>query len=109
MIPQDYITEWRAQAPWVQDAQVEQDLVICRAGALTIAELAAAGVASILVPFPAAVDDHQTANAHWMADAGAAPSRASPARENGQFLCFLSIRYIIFQMYSLFSSQARPL
>ncbi len=31
MIPQDYITEWRAQAPWVQDAQVEQDLVICRA------------------------------------------------------------------------------
>ena len=31
MIPRDYITEWRAQAPWVQDSQVEQDLVICRA------------------------------------------------------------------------------
>ena len=39
------------------------DLVICRAGAMTVAELAAAGVASLLVPFPHAVDDHQTANA----------------------------------------------
>ena len=48
------------------------DLVICRAGALTIAELAAAGTASILVPFPHAVDDHQTANARFLADAGAA-------------------------------------
>ena len=48
------------------------DLVICRAGALTVAELAAAGVASVLVPFPHAVDDHQTANAAFLADAGAA-------------------------------------
>jgi len=48
------------------------DLVICRAGALTIAELAAAGVPSILVPFPHAVDDHQTANARFLANAGAA-------------------------------------
>lgn len=50
----------------------ECDLVICRAGALTIAELAAAGVASILVPFPYAVDDHQTANARFLSDKGAA-------------------------------------
>lgn len=48
------------------------DLVICRAGALTIAELAAAGVASILVPYPHAVDDHQVANARFLANAGAA-------------------------------------
>lgn len=48
------------------------DLVICRAGALTIAELAAAGAASILVPFPHAVDDHQTANGKFLSDAGAA-------------------------------------
>jgi UDP-N-acetylglucosamine--N-acetylmuramyl-(pentapeptide) pyrophosphoryl-undecaprenol N-acetylglucosamine transferase len=48
------------------------DLVICRAGALTVTELAAAGVASILVPFPYAVDDHQTHNARFLADAGAA-------------------------------------
>lgn len=48
------------------------DVVICRAGATTIAELAAAGVASVLVPFPFAVDDHQTTNARTLADAGAA-------------------------------------
>ena len=48
------------------------DLVICRAGALTIAELAAAGVASLLVPYPYAVDDHQTHNAALLADANAA-------------------------------------
>ena len=48
------------------------DLVICRAGALTVAELAAAGVASILIPFPFAVDDHQTHNARFLSDHGAA-------------------------------------
>lgn len=48
------------------------DLVVCRAGALTIAELAAAGVASVLVPFPHAVDDHQTHNARFLTEAGAA-------------------------------------
>ncbi|MES0873863.1 undecaprenyldiphospho-muramoylpentapeptide beta-N-acetylglucosaminyltransferase [Sinimarinibacterium thermocellulolyticum] len=48
------------------------DLVICRAGASTIAELAAAGVASVLVPYPHAVDDHQTRNAEYLRDAGAA-------------------------------------
>ncbi|MBP9219687.1 MAG: UDP-N-acetylglucosamine--N-acetylmuramyl-(pentapeptide) pyrophosphoryl-undecaprenol N-acetylglucosamine transferase, partial [Sterolibacterium sp.] len=48
------------------------DLVVCRAGALTVAELAAAGVASLLVPYPHAVDDHQTGNARFLANAGAA-------------------------------------
>ena len=48
------------------------DLVICRAGALTIAELAAAGVPAILVPFPHAVDDHQTANARFLVQVGGA-------------------------------------
>lgn len=48
------------------------DIVICRAGALTVAELSAAGVASILVPYPFAVDDHQTGNAQYLAEAGAA-------------------------------------
>ncbi|MEL0027864.1 MAG: undecaprenyldiphospho-muramoylpentapeptide beta-N-acetylglucosaminyltransferase [Perlucidibaca sp.] len=48
------------------------DLVICRSGALTVSELAAAGVASVLIPFPHAVDDHQTANARFLSDAGAA-------------------------------------
>ena len=48
------------------------DLVICRAGALTISELANAGVAAILVPYPYAVDDHQTANAAYLTNVGAA-------------------------------------
>jgi UDP-N-acetylglucosamine--N-acetylmuramyl-(pentapeptide) pyrophosphoryl-undecaprenol N-acetylglucosamine transferase len=48
------------------------DLVICRSGALTVAELACVGVASVLVPFPHAVDDHQTYNAKYLSDAGAA-------------------------------------
>jgi UDP-N-acetylglucosamine--N-acetylmuramyl-(pentapeptide) pyrophosphoryl-undecaprenol N-acetylglucosamine transferase len=50
----------------------EADLVVCRAGAVTVAELSAGGMASILVPFPYAVDDHQTANARFLADRGAA-------------------------------------
>ncbi len=48
------------------------DFAICRSGALTVAELAAAGVPAVLVPFPAAVDDHQTGNGRYLADAGAA-------------------------------------
>jgi len=44
------------------------DLVLCRAGALTIAELTAAGVGAILVPLPHAIDDHQTANARWLTE-----------------------------------------
>jgi UDP-N-acetylglucosamine--N-acetylmuramyl-(pentapeptide) pyrophosphoryl-undecaprenol N-acetylglucosamine transferase len=50
----------------------DADLIVCRAGASTIAELAAAGVASVLVPYPHAVDDHQTKNARFLADRGAA-------------------------------------
>jgi UDP-N-acetylglucosamine--N-acetylmuramyl-(pentapeptide) pyrophosphoryl-undecaprenol N-acetylglucosamine transferase len=50
----------------------EADLVICRAGAITVAELAAGGVASVLVPFPHAVDDHQTGNAKFLSARGAA-------------------------------------
>jgi UDP-N-acetylglucosamine--N-acetylmuramyl-(pentapeptide) pyrophosphoryl-undecaprenol N-acetylglucosamine transferase len=48
------------------------DLVVCRSGALTVAELCAVGLPALFVPFPGAVDDHQTANARPMADAGAA-------------------------------------
>lgn len=60
-----FITDMAGAYEWA-------DLVVCRAGALTVAELAAAGVASVLVPFPHAVDDHQTANARHLADAGGA-------------------------------------
>jgi len=60
--------------PYIEDmaeAYGWADLVLCRAGALTIAELSAAGVGSILVPYPSAVDDHQTANAAYLESAGA--------------------------------------
>lgn len=61
--------------PFIEDmaeAYGWADLVLCRAGALTVAELAAAGVAAILVPFPHAVDDHQTRNAEYLVKGGAA-------------------------------------
>lgn len=48
------------------------DLVICRSGASTVAEIAAAGVAALFIPYPHAVDDHQTKNARFLSDAGAA-------------------------------------
>jgi len=48
------------------------DIVVCRAGALTVSELAAAGVGALLVPFPAAIDDHQTRNGQWLESNGAA-------------------------------------
>ncbi len=61
--------------PFIEDmaeAYSWADLVICRSGALTVSELAAAGVGAILVPFPAAVDDHQTQNARYLVGEGAA-------------------------------------
>ncbi|MDX1253662.1 MAG: glycosyltransferase, partial [Oceanisphaera sp.] len=54
------------------EAYAWADLVVCRSGALTVSELAAAGVAALLVPYPHAVDDHQTANGNYLAQAGAA-------------------------------------
>jgi UDP-N-acetylglucosamine--N-acetylmuramyl-(pentapeptide) pyrophosphoryl-undecaprenol N-acetylglucosamine transferase len=53
-------------------AYAAADLVICRAGAMTVAEVACVGVASLLVPYPHAVDDHQTTNARFLADRDAA-------------------------------------
>ena len=47
------------------------DLVICRSGAMTVSEVAAAGVPAIFIPLPSAIDDHQTANARYLTDAGA--------------------------------------
>ena len=48
------------------------DIVICRAGAMTVAEIAAAGVAAVFVPYPYAIYDHQTLNARFLTDSGAA-------------------------------------
>lgn len=60
----DFIDDMAAAYAWA-------DLVVCRAGALTVAELAAAGVGAVLVPYPASIDDHQTLNAGFLARAGA--------------------------------------
>ena len=48
------------------------DVVICRSGAMTVSEVAAAALPAVFIPFPYAIDDHQTANAQWLVDAGAA-------------------------------------
>jgi UDP-N-acetylglucosamine--N-acetylmuramyl-(pentapeptide) pyrophosphoryl-undecaprenol N-acetylglucosamine transferase len=61
--------------PFIDDmasAYADADLVICRSGAMTVSEIAAAGVAALFVPFPFAVDDHQTTNAAFLASHGAA-------------------------------------
>ncbi|MDP2152951.1 MAG: undecaprenyldiphospho-muramoylpentapeptide beta-N-acetylglucosaminyltransferase [Methylotenera sp.] len=59
-----YIDNMAAMYAWA-------DFVICRSGALTVAEVSTAGLGSLMVPFPFAVDDHQTGNAQYLADAGA--------------------------------------
>ena len=61
--------------PFIEDmaaAYAWADLVVCRAGALTVAEICAVGLPALLVPYPSAVDDHQTANAQPLVAAGAA-------------------------------------
>ncbi|WP_078085691.1 undecaprenyldiphospho-muramoylpentapeptide beta-N-acetylglucosaminyltransferase [Microbulbifer mangrovi] len=61
--------------PFISDmagAYAQADLVICRSGALTVSEIAAAGLGAIMVPFPFAIDDHQTKNGEWLEKAGAA-------------------------------------
>ncbi|MFB0962364.1 MAG: undecaprenyldiphospho-muramoylpentapeptide beta-N-acetylglucosaminyltransferase [Pseudomonas sp.] len=79
----DQVTRERYQAaaveaqvvPFISDMALAYgwaDLVVCRAGALTVSELAAAGLASFLVPLPHAIDDHQTRNAEFLAKQGAA-------------------------------------
>ena len=60
--------------PFIDDtaqAFADADLVICRAGASTVTEIAAVGAAALFVPFPFAVDDHQTSNARYLVDQGA--------------------------------------
>jgi UDP-N-acetylglucosamine--N-acetylmuramyl-(pentapeptide) pyrophosphoryl-undecaprenol N-acetylglucosamine transferase len=79
--------------PFINDmaaAYGEADLVLCRAGALTIAELTAAGVASVLVPYPHAVDDHQTTNAQFLSSREAAWFMPQSVLEAGKLAELLS-------------------
>lgn len=88
------------------------DLAVCRAGALTISELAAAGVGSILVPFPFAVDDHQTRNAAYLCDAGAAlllpQSQLTPERLAGMLETLVADRGRLLGMAEAARQKAMP-
>ncbi len=92
-------------APFIEDmveAYSWADIVICRSGALTVSELAAIGVGSILVPFPHAVDDHQTKNGQFLVDSGAAiliQQKALNDEGLASILCdFLTHRSKVIQM-----------
>ena len=94
------------------DAYGWADLVICRAGALTVSELAAAGIGAVLVPFPAAVDDHQTYNARLLVRQGAAillPERElSAERLAGEVERLCRERERLVQMAERARALARP-
>lgn len=87
------------------------DLVVCRSGALTVAELAAAGVASVLIPYPFAVDDHQTANGKFLSEAGAARLFAQQdlsAEKLAAELAPLLVREKLLQMANAARALAKP-
>ena len=102
--------EVRAFLDDMANQYAQADVVICRAGALTIAELAAAGVASVLVPFPFAVDDHQTRNARFLSEHGAAillPQKELSAEKLAQLLQELD-REKLLEMAKAARSLAKP-
>lgn len=88
------------------------DLVMCRSGAITVAELSASGNASLLIPYPYAVDDHQTANARYLVDREAAvlvpESELTPARLGELLKGFSSNRELILRMAESARSCAMP-
>lgn len=100
--------------PFIADmaqAYAWADLVVCRAGALTLAELCAVGVGSVLVPFPLAVDDHQTKNARFLCDRDAArllPQSDALAAELTDTLRTLADREALLRMARAARVLARP-
>ena len=100
--------------PFIADmaaAYAWADVVVCRAGALTLAELCAAGVGSVLVPFPQALDDHQTSNARYLVDRGAAqllPQDDDLAQHLSATLEILSHRGDLLRMAQAARALARP-
>jgi UDP-N-acetylglucosamine--N-acetylmuramyl-(pentapeptide) pyrophosphoryl-undecaprenol N-acetylglucosamine transferase len=100
-----FITDMAAAYAWA-------DVVVCRAGALTIAELAAAGLPAVLVPFPGAVDDHQTRNAAYLVNAGAAvlipQTELTPARLAAELAACDRDRALVMERARRARSLARP-
>lgn len=100
-----FITDMAEALAWA-------DLVVCRAGALTVAELSAAGVASILIPFPFAIDDHQTANAQWLVNLGAAELYQQKTLTadflKKRFMNFIEQPHLLIKMADAARSAAKP-
>jgi UDP-N-acetylglucosamine--N-acetylmuramyl-(pentapeptide) pyrophosphoryl-undecaprenol N-acetylglucosamine transferase len=100
--------------PFIADmaaAYAWADVVVCRAGALTLAELCAVGVPSLLVPFPQAVDDHQTKNAQYLVEREAArllPQGEDLAQSLAATLESLSKREDLLRMAAAARSLAKP-
>ncbi len=100
--------------PFIEDmaqAYSDADLIICRAGALTVTEIATAGVAAIFVPLPSAVDDHQTANAKFLANIGAAkicPQAHMTPESLKELLVPLMNRSLLSEMAVKARQQAQP-
>lgn len=87
------------------------DLVVCRSGALTVSEIAIAGIASVLVPFPHAVDDHQTANGQFLKQSGAAELIQQEALSVDHLVTILSTlnqRDRLLEMAKLARKQGKP-
>jgi UDP-N-acetylglucosamine--N-acetylmuramyl-(pentapeptide) pyrophosphoryl-undecaprenol N-acetylglucosamine transferase len=88
------------------------DMVICRSGALTVAELATVGLGAVLVPFPSAVDDHQTLNARYLVDAEAAvmiqQAALTPARLAAELRAWAGDRQEVVARASRARQLARP-
>ena len=100
-----YIDDISAAYAWA-------DVVICRSGALTVAELCAVGLPALLVPYPSAVDDHQTANARPLAATGAAEiideERLTPALLAGRFADFAASRDALLERAKKARALAQP-
>lgn len=100
--------------PFIEDmaqAYSDADLIICRAGALTVTEIATAGVAAFFVPLPSAVDDHQTANAKFLANIGAAkicPQASMTPESLKALLLPLMNRQLLSEMAVKARQQAQP-
>ena len=93
------------------EAYANADLIICRAGALTVTEVATAGVAAVFIPLPSAVDDHQTANAKFLANIGAAkicPQAGMTPDSLKEVLAPLMNRQLLMEMAVKARQQAQP-
>ncbi len=102
-------------APFIdnmEEAFTWADFVICRSGALTVSELAAVGLGALFVPYPHAIDDHQTANAHYLVENGAAMvQQQKDISEQGLAALLervLSDRETVFNMACLARQKAKP-